>query len=79
MAIIICISKKDRQHVQWPKGKAQKDKQRYTKHIYKKTEDRVTRTSLKQIFQVLQNPYLILTSSRVASFTVALRPCFDRP
>jgi hypothetical protein len=31
---------------QWPKEKVQKDKQRFTKHIYK-TRDRITRTTLK--------------------------------
>ena len=34
------------QTTQWPKEKAQKDKQRSTKHTYK-TKDRVTRTPLK--------------------------------
>ena len=33
----------EEQTTQWPKEKAQKDKQRSTKHIYK-TNDRVTRT-----------------------------------
>jgi hypothetical protein len=32
---------------QWPKDKGQKDKQRSTKHTYKTTEVRVTRTPLK--------------------------------
>ena len=36
----------EEQTKQWPKEKAQKDKQRSTKHTYK-TKDRVTRTSLK--------------------------------
>ena len=31
---------------QWPKGKVQKDKQRYTQHTHK-TKDRVTRIPLK--------------------------------
>ena len=43
-AIIIRISKKNRQHN--GKKKVQKDKQRSTKHGYK-TKDRVTRTPLK--------------------------------
>jgi hypothetical protein len=34
------------QTTQWPKEKAQKDKQRSTKHTYK-TKDRVTRIPLK--------------------------------
>jgi nickel-dependent lactate racemase len=36
----------DEQTTQWPKEKAQKDKQRSTKHTYK-TKDRVTLTPLK--------------------------------
>jgi hypothetical protein len=36
----------EEQTTQWPKEKAQKDKQRSTKHTYK-TIDRVTRTPLK--------------------------------
>jgi hypothetical protein len=36
----------EEQTTQWPKEKAQKDKQRSTKHTYK-TKDRVTRTPLK--------------------------------
>jgi len=40
-----CISKKNRQHM--AKRKAQKDKQRSTKHAHK-TKDRVTRTPLKK-------------------------------
>ena len=44
-AIIIRISKKNRQH-NGKKKKGQKDKQRYIKHTYK-TKDRVTRTLLK--------------------------------
>jgi hypothetical protein len=43
--IIICISKKNRQHNGQNK-KVQKDKQRSTKHTYK-TKDRVTRILLK--------------------------------
>ena len=42
--IKIRISKKNT--TQWPKEKAQKDKQRSTKHSYK-TKDRVPRTPLK--------------------------------
>ena len=37
---------KEEQTTQWPKEKAQKDKQRSTKHAHK-TKDRVTRTPLK--------------------------------
>ena len=37
---------KEEQITQWPKEKAQKDKQRSTKYTYK-TKDRVTRTPLK--------------------------------
>ena len=44
-AIRIRISKKNRQHND-QKEKAQKDKQRWTKHTHK-TKDRVTRTPLK--------------------------------
>jgi hypothetical protein len=52
---------------QWPKEKAQKDKQRSTKHTYK-TKDRVTRTSLKtvELFQqcsLFGFSYLTLLSS----------------
>ena len=36
----------EEQTTQWPKEKAQKDKQRSTKHTYK-TRDQVTRTPLK--------------------------------
>ena len=36
----------EEQTTQWPKEKVQKDKQRSTKHAYK-TNDRVTRTTLK--------------------------------
>ena len=36
----------EEQTTQWPKEKAQKDKQQFTKHTYK-TKDRVTRTPLK--------------------------------
>jgi hypothetical protein len=36
----------EEQTTQWSKEKAQKDKQRSTKHTYK-TKDRVTRTPLK--------------------------------
>ena len=36
----------EEQTTQWPKEKAQKDKQRSTKHTHK-TKDRVTRTPLK--------------------------------
>jgi hypothetical protein len=36
----------EEQTTQWPKEKAQKDKQRSTKHTYK-TKDRETRTPLK--------------------------------
>ena len=36
----------EEQTTQWPKEKAQKDKQRSTKHAYK-TKDRVTQTTLK--------------------------------
>ena len=36
----------EEQTTQWPKGKVQKDKQRYTKHTYK-TKDLETRTPLK--------------------------------
>jgi adenylate cyclase class IV len=46
-AIRIRISK-NRQRMQWPKEKVQKDKQRSTKHTYK-TKDRVTRTPLKTV------------------------------
>jgi hypothetical protein len=38
--------KTEEQITQWPKEKAQKDKQRSTKHTYK-TKDRVTRTPRK--------------------------------
>ena len=37
---------KEEQTTQWPKEKAQKDKQQSTKHTYK-TKDRATRTPLK--------------------------------
>jgi hypothetical protein len=37
---------KEEQTTQWPKEKAQKDKQRYTKHTHK-TKDQITRTPLK--------------------------------
>jgi hypothetical protein len=40
------IENKEEQTTQFPKEKAQKDKQRSTKHTYK-TKDRVTRTPLK--------------------------------
>jgi hypothetical protein len=33
---------------------------------------------LQQIFRVLQKPHLSHTTSRLASFTVALKPGFDR-
>ena len=36
----------EKQTTQWPNEKAQKDKQRSTKHTHK-TKDRVTRTPLK--------------------------------
>ena len=36
----------EEQTAQWPKEKAQKDKQRFTKHTYK-TKNQVTRTPLK--------------------------------
>ena len=35
-----------RRTTQWPEGKVEKDKERYTKHTHK-TKDRVTRTRLK--------------------------------
>jgi hypothetical protein len=35
----------EEQTTQWPKGKVQKDKQRFTKHTYK-TKDGVTQTPL---------------------------------
>jgi hypothetical protein len=38
--------KTEEQSTQWPKEKAQKDKQSSTKHAHQ-TEDRVTRTPLK--------------------------------
>jgi hypothetical protein len=50
-------SKKNRQHndqkteeqtTQWPKGKGQKDKQRFSKHTHK-TKDQVTRTPSEEI------------------------------
>ena len=40
------MAKREEQTIQWPKEKAQKDKQRSTKHTYK-TKDRVTQTPLK--------------------------------
>ena len=38
----------EEQTTQWPKEKAQKEKQRSTKHTHK-TKDRVTRTPLKTV------------------------------
>jgi hypothetical protein len=38
--------KTEEQTTQWPEEKAQKDKQRSTKHTHK-TKDRITRTALK--------------------------------
>ena len=44
----------EEQTTQWPKEKAQKDKQRSTKHTYK-TKDRVTRTPLNILNTKLKN------------------------
>jgi hypothetical protein len=42
----------EEQETQWPKEKVQKDKQRTTKHTHK-TKDRVTRTSLKTMGELV--------------------------
>ena len=40
--------KTEEQTTQWPNGKGQKDKQRFSKHTHK-TKDRVTRTPSEEI------------------------------
>ena len=56
----------EEQTTQWPKEKAQKDKQRFTKHTYK-TKDRVTWTPRKTGGELL---------TRLAIFIDSIKPCY---
>jgi hypothetical protein len=50
---------KEEETTQWPKEKAQKDKQRSTKHTHK-TKDRVTRTPFKTCGELRKGKHFLL-------------------